>query len=211
MSAAGLSAYRHIAEHLAKASLPFMVAFQYLEKGLRIRGEWQPIVKMHWMEGLALHQFVTEHVDRPQNLKLLLQLWLRMATRLRESDTAHADLQHGNVLLVPAGNGALKLRLIDYDGMYVPELAGQGSAELGHACYQHPERLREGVFDAEVDRFSHLAIYTSLRCVMAGRSELLRRFHNGENLLFTQEDYRQPEESPAFAPAGNWAKPMRGR
>ena len=55
-----------------------------------------------WVEGLALHQFVAEHADRPTNLRLLLQLWSRVAARLRESGTAHANLQHGNVLLVPA-------------------------------------------------------------------------------------------------------------
>ena len=190
--------YRQIAEHLAKANLPFMVAFQYLQRGLRIRGQWQPVVKMRWVEGLALHRFVAEHLDRPQNLKLLLELWSRLATRLRDSGTAHANLQHGNVLLVPAAGGALKLRLIDYDGMWVPALSGQGSAELGHLCYQHPQRLREGVFNADVDRFSHLAIYTAIRCAMAGRGGLWQRFHNGENLLFTQEDYRQPEESEVF-------------
>ena len=190
--------YRQIAEHLARANLPFMVDFHYLEQGLRIAGRWQPVVKMRWVEGLPLHRFVAEHAERPKNLKMLLELWLRMAVRLRESATAHADLQHGNVLLVPAAGGALKLRLIDYDGMWVPALAGQESAELGHAGYQHPQRLREGVFDAEVDRFSLLAIYTAIRCVMAGRTELWQRFHNGENLLFSQEDYRQPGESRAF-------------
>ena len=207
--------YRQIAEHLAKVNLPFMVAFQYLEKGLRIRGQWQPIVKMRWVEGLSLHQFVAEHLDRPQNLKLLLELWSRLAIRLRESGTAHANLQHGNVLLVPAAGGALKLRLIDYDGMWVPALAGQGSAELGHICYQHPQRLREGIFNAEVDRFSHLAIYTAIRCVMAGHGELWKQFHNGENLLFTQEDYRRPEESAAFracwVAADAEARPLVGR
>ena len=195
--------YRQIAEHLAKANLSFMVDFQYLQRGLRIRGEWQPVVKMRWAEGLALHRFVAEHLQRPQCLNLLLDLWPRVATRLRESGTAHANLQHGNVLLVPAGHPlagreALELRLIDYDGMWVPALAGQGSAELGHVCYQHPQRLREGVFNADVDRFSHLAIYTAIRCATAGRRELWQRFHNGENLLFTQEDYRQPGASEAF-------------
>ena len=93
---------------------------------------------------------------------------------------------------------SLKLRLIDYDGMWVPVLAGQQSTELGHLCYQHPQRLREGLFNADVNRFSHLAIYTAIRCVMVGRGKLWQRFHNGENLLFTQEDYRRPEESEAF-------------
>ena len=190
--------YRTIADYLAQANLPFMVDFQYLDRGLRIRGRWQPIVKMRWVEGLALHQFVAQHAERPQNLKRLLELWSRLATWLRESSMAHADIQHGNVLLVPADGGILKLRLIDYDGMWVPALAGQRLAELGHAGYQHPERLREGVFNAHVDRFPHLAIYTAIRCVMVGRGALWQQFHNGENLLFTQEDYQRPGGSKAF-------------
>ena len=42
---------------------------------------------------------------------------------------AHADLQHGNVILVPKGD-QLALKLIDYDGMYVPALAGGLSGDV---------------------------------------------------------------------------------
>ena len=190
--------YRQIANHLAQARLPFMVDFQYLDHGLRIRGRWLPVLKMRWVEGLALHQFVAEHLEQPQSLKPLLELWSWMAARLRESGTAHGDLQHGNVLLVPGKGGAFKLRLIDYDGMYAPALAGLGAIESGHPSYQHPQRLREPMFSPEIDRFSHLVIYTAICCLLVGRRELWERFHNGENLLFTQEDYQRPEESEAF-------------
>ena len=87
------------------------------------------------------------------------------------------------MLLVPTSGGSLALRLIDYDGMYVPALAGTPSGELGHPAYQHPQRLREGTYNAEVDRFSHLAIYAAVRCLMVGRRELWQRFNNGDNLL----------------------------
>ena len=76
------------------------------------------------------------------------------------AEVTHADLQHGNVLLVPAeveGQGP-KLRLVDYDGIYIPDLANQPSGELGHRAYQHPERLRDGIYNANVDNFSHLVI-----------------------------------------------------
>ena len=129
---------------------------------------------------------------------MLLDLWVKLSGRLRETGMAHADLQHGNVLLVPMGNGALGLRLIDYDGMYVPSLAGTNSHEVGHNAYQHPQRLRDGIYNAEVDRFSHLVIYSGIRCLIGGRTELWRRFNNGDNLLFRQSDFSRPAESEAF-------------
>ena len=165
--------YRSISAHLDQVRLPFTVDFQYLEQGIRVGGQTFPILKMRWVEGQTLTQFVEEHLERPRNLKMLLDLWVRLAARLREARMAHADLQHGNVLLVPVSGNSLALRLIDYDGMYVPPLAGIRSGELGHPAYQHPQRLREETYNGEVDRFSHLAIYTSVRCLSAGQSEAL--------------------------------------
>jgi hypothetical protein len=190
--------YRHIAACLEEARLPFTVPFVYLDRGIQVGGQWFPAVKMEWVEGLTLAEFVEEHLDRPGNLKMLLDLWVKLASRLREAEVAHADLQHGNVLLVPASGSSLALRLVDYDGMYVPSLAGTRSGEVGHPAYQHPQRLREGTYNGEVDRFSHLAIYTAVRCLMLGRRELWQRFNNGDNLLFREEDFRTPGESKLF-------------
>ena len=190
--------YRNIAAHLEQAQLPFTVDFQYLEQGIRIGGERFPVLKMRWVEGLTLAEFVEEHLERPSNLKMLLDLWVKLAARLREAEVAHADLQHGNVLLVPMSGGSFALRLVDYDGMYVPALAGTRSGEVGHPAYQHPQRLREGTYNAEVDRFSHLAIYCGDPLPDAGRRELWQRFNNGDNLLFREEDFRNPGESKLF-------------
>jgi formylglycine-generating enzyme required for sulfatase activity len=190
--------YRQIAAHLEHAQLPFTVDFKYLDQGVRVHGDWFPILKMRWVEGLGLNQFVEEHLRRPRNLKMLLDLWVKLAGRLRETGMAHADLQHGNVLLVPMGGGALGLRLIDYDGMYVPSLAGMRSDEVGHAAYQHPQRLREGIYSPEVDRFSHLVIYTGIRCLIGRQSKLWQQFNDGDNLLFRQSDFIRPAESKVF-------------
>jgi formylglycine-generating enzyme required for sulfatase activity/Spy/CpxP family protein refolding chaperone len=196
--------YRQIAAHLEQARLPFTVDFQYLEQGIHVAGGWFPALKMRWVEGLTLNEFVEEHLDRPVNLRMLLDLWVKLAARLRQAGMAHADLQHGNVLLVPTGE-ALALRLIDYDGMYVPALSGQRSGEVGHPAYQHPQRLREGTYNAEVDRFSHLAIYTAIRCLAARPGELWRRFNNGDNLLFRPTDFDCPGDSDLFRTL--WALP----
>jgi formylglycine-generating enzyme required for sulfatase activity len=190
--------YRHIAAALEQARLPFTVDFQYLPQGIRIGEGCFPALKMRWVEGLTLAEFVEEHLERPSNLRMLLDLWVKLSVRLREAGIAHADLQHGNVLLVPATGGSLALRLVDYDGMYVPALAGTRCGEVGHPAYQHPQRLREGTYNAEVDRFSHLAIYTSIRCLMLGRRGLWQRFNNGDNVLFREADFVRPRESALF-------------
>jgi hypothetical protein len=192
--------YQAISEHLRRVNLRFMVEFQYLDQGIRVGGSWYPVVKMHWIEGFTLNTFVKNHLDKPRLLTALAeQLWVRLAQQLRQSGIAHADLQHGNVLLVPGSDETkLRLRLIDYDGMFVPALAGSRSGEVGHASFQHPQRIREGTYSPEVDRFSHLVIYTALRCLAVGRQRLWDRYDNGDNLLFRKEDFETPGKSELF-------------
>src|SRR5438874_3709168 len=153
--------YAAISAYLQQVKLPFMVDFNYLDQGIKVRGQWFPILKMHWVEGFTLNEFVSKNADQPAMLDLLSQIWVRLAHRLREAQMAHADLQHGNVLLVPGSTArSLAVKLIDYDGMFVPALASKKSGEVGHPNYQHPQRLREGIYSAEADRFPHLVIYT---------------------------------------------------
>jgi hypothetical protein len=139
-------------------------------------------------------------LNEPQTLQMLCQIWVKLASRLREASVAHCDLQHGNVLLVPASKaGSLSVRLVDYDGMCVPALTLLKSLEVGHPCYQHPQRLREGTYSLEVDRFSHLVIYTALRALAVGGRALWDKYDNSDNLLFKQADFEAPGRSPLFA------------
>ena len=50
--------YQEISAHLKQAKLPFTVDFSYLEKGIRVAGKWYPVLKMQWVEGLTLNQFI---------------------------------------------------------------------------------------------------------------------------------------------------------
>lgn len=191
--------YAEISKYLRQVRLPFLVEFTYLEQGIRVRGRWYPLLKMDWVEGLALNTFVRDHLDQPQVLESLSQVWLKLARRLREAPLAHCDLQHGNVLLVPGGKGgALGVKLVDYDGMCVPSLTLLKSIEVGHPNYQHPQRAREGAYGLEIDRFAHLVIFTALRALVVGGRGLWERYDNGDNLLFRQKDFEAPERSPLF-------------
>ncbi len=114
----------------------------------------------------------------------------------RASDNSH---QHGNVLLVPGSKPeSMAIKLVDYDGMFLPALVGKPSGEVGHPAYQHPQRLREGTYGPDVDRFSLLVTYCAIRSLMAGGRPLWDRYDNGDNLLFREQDLRGPRESALF-------------
>jgi aminoglycoside phosphotransferase (APT) family kinase protein len=186
--------YAAIGEYLAsQPPQPFFVPFGYSPNGIRIGASNYPIVVMDWVEGDPLHVYIERHLNEPERIKRLASDWAALMESLETLRIAHGDLQQDNLLLDPA-TGAL--RLIDYDGMFVPLLAGRPSAELGHPAYQHPLRDRSH-FGPTLDRFSALVILATLR-VLAESPDLWYRFHNGDNLLFRREDYVAPEESATF-------------
>jgi WD40 repeat protein len=195
--------YQAISAHLSQAKLPFTVAFQYLPGGIRIHGEWFPILKMDWVEGQTLQEFIQRHHSDRGYIARLLNIWLKVEPRLRSAQTAHGDLQHGNVLLVPGKTkGTLSLRLIDYDGLWTPALAATPSGEAGHAAYQHPRRApnpqnaHPGVYSSDIDRFPHLVIAAALTCLThPDGPRFWQTYHNGDNLLFAARDFAVPTES----------------
>ena len=120
------------------------------------------------------------------------QKWISLVRDLDRRGIAHGDLQSGNVLVLP--NGGLKL--VDYDGMYVPAMNRvlSETPELGLPAYQHPKRVRD-FFDQRLDHFSALVILATFACLDA---ELWRRFNGGNDdqcLLFRAADFRAPEQS----------------
>jgi WD40 repeat protein len=191
--------YQAIDAHLQTANLPFTVGFTYLPDGVQVRGQWYPALKMQWVEGFTLNEFVRQHADKPGALDALAQMWARLCKRSREVFIAHGDLQHGNILLVPGKGTSLGLKLIDYDGMWVPALADKPSGEVGHPAFQHPQRLKDGTYRPIVDRFPHLVIATALRALAVGGPALWQRYDNGDNLLFREVDFANPGQSALFA------------
>ena len=69
--------YKEISAYLKQTPLPFMVDFSYLEQGIRVRGQWYPILKMRWVEGFTLNEFVGNNLDKPQVLDVLSQIWVK--------------------------------------------------------------------------------------------------------------------------------------
>ena len=175
-----------------------IVGFGYEAQGIKIKGQWYPIVKMEWVEGKTLHTYIAQLFKDGQQagdtdaLRRLADQWRALMANLRQRHIAHGDLQHGNVLVTPRGD----LRLVDYDGMFVPSLKGQPSHELGHANYQHPQRTATD-YNEHLDNFAALVIYTSLVALVYDPG-LWEKFHTGENLIFSAPDFKAPQKSPVF-------------
>jgi hypothetical protein len=183
--------YAALFTDLIQRQAPWLVGFQYLDQGVFIRGRWYPVLKMLWCEGLPLNEFARQ--ADPATLDRLAAAWLGFTEQLRQAGMAHTDLHHRHVRVQAEPDGALTLRLIDYDCLYTPALAGHTPEKKLHAVYQHPQRQWLSAYNAEADRFGNLVIYTALRCLRQAGTELLRR--SDEGLLFRQRDFTEPATS----------------
>ncbi len=184
--------YGELSNYLLNVLPPSFVHFEYVERGISIRGNWYPIVKMEWVDGELLSRFVGSRLDQPDILRRVAAQWRGGPTAsLRGLRIAHNDLQHGNVMVQSDGS----IRLVDYDGMFLPKFRGERSPELGHKNYQHPERSAEH-YDENVDNFSSLVIYLSLLAIASDPG--LWDFHDEDNLIFTRKDYADPRSSKLF-------------
>jgi hypothetical protein len=189
--------YAAISRGLDALRLSYMAEFEYVPRGIKVRGSWYPILKMQWIEGELLNDFVERHLDTPAVIRTLAQRWLEMVTALERASVAHGDLQHGNVLVVNE-----TLRLVDYDGMYVPSLAGKPSHELGHQNYQHPSRSQRD-FGPSMDRFSAWVVYLSLVAV-AGEPGIWTETRAGDEcLLLRKSDFERPAQSTILTLLGD--------
>src|SRR5665213_3526879 len=185
--------YEVISTYLAKAAIPYTVQFIYIPMGIKVLGRPYPLLKMQWVDGESLISFVGRSIGYPDTLVSLAKVWARMMADLQEVSIAHGDLQHGNVLVV--GD---QLRLIDYDGMFVPGLAGEQSNECGHRNYQLPTRTGWH-YGPYLDNFSAWVIFVTL-VALAVHPELWTKYRGGDEcLIFRKEDFLQPERSTIWS------------
>jgi len=186
--------YDAIRSHLAGLASTWRVPFDLQPCGIRIDGSWWPVLKMDWMPGEPLLSYVTRHLWDGAALGYLAARFADLCGSLRSDGVAHGDLQHGNILVAPGGD----LRLVDYDGMYVPALAGRSGTERGHRNYQHPGRV-VGDFGPGLDSFSAWVIYGSL-AALAADPLLWGRLDGGEEaLLLRHHDLEAPRRSVALS------------
>jgi hypothetical protein len=128
---------------------------------------------------------------------------------LTDANLAHGDLQHANVMVTDNN----ELKLVDYDCMCVPELAGQRNLEIGVVPYQHPMRGDDTLLSTELDNFSAIFIYVVLRALAAdpGLWATHVESDNYDKLLIRHEDFEAPKSSELYRALLNSPDPDVGR
>ena len=191
--------YEMVGYYLQQHQPACTVAFGYDPQGVLV-GQWLPLLTMEWVEGKTLGSWFREAVERQDSgaIKKMAHEWIKLMSELRSLQIAHGDLQHGNVMVKQD-----RLVLVDYDGMYVPQMSegdetNRVAWEYGKPEYQHPGRPDQ-LLSPAIDNFSAWIILISLRAVADDLSLWHRTIGctEEESLLFTERDIKQPDRSPS--------------
>jgi len=172
---------------------PYVSGTTWLDGAIAVNRLTWPVLTMDWINGRTLNEYVDFLVtgSNAAALATLAGRWRELVALLQRSDFAHGDLQHGNVMVDQDG----QLRLVDFDGVWIPQLAGQAPpTEFGHPNYQHP--LQHG-WGRWLDTFSALVIYLSL-VVLSKDPGLWLALYNSKNLLFAKNDFFPPFKTEAW-------------
>ncbi len=191
--------YEKISDYLRQVSLPWFVDFRYEPEGIMVMGKKHPITRMEWVEGVSLRESIEQNLQSPHIFKVIADDFQEMVAILHKHGVSHGDLQDGNILIKQNGVD-VKLKLIDYDGLFVPTLQGQPEQIVGLPEYQHPTRMVSGgQANEKVDYFSELVIYLSFLS-LAEKPELWNRVKDKteRGLLFSKEDFENPDQSDIF-------------
>lgn len=180
--------YQAIGDFFSKTPSQYFVEAKYLSEGIKVNGKGYPVIKMLWLEGEPLNIFITKAFTQKAKIEKLLADFVNLINELERFGIAHGDLQHGNIIVKNE-----KLFLIDYDGMYFPELASLKSNEIGHINYQHPKR-NASHYNQYIDRFSAIVIYIGLKAISLN-ANLWKKYDNSENILFKSQDFADLEHS----------------
>lgn len=181
--------YSAICRYISQHPSPILVPIRYLSQGVLVRGSWFPITVMDWVEGDTLETYIVKNINNKSLISALPGEFQRLVAELENLGIAHGDISHRNIII---RNG--KMILIDYDGMFVPEIFGQKSTENGSPYFQHPRR-NANHFNASIDRFSCLVIYICLKALAENPALWSKYETGGEGLLLKREDFIDPFQS----------------
>ena len=187
--------YAVIHDQLAMSKFRWATDFIFTRNGIKVDGTAYPILRMDWVDALPLNDWLTRNIGNPRSVAMLADQFDQIVADMSSAGIAHGDLQHGNLLV--QGDGTL--RLVDYDGMYFPQLGRLPPNEYGHPNYQSPRRS-ERDYGPAIDHFSAWLISLSLRAIAADRSlwDLLNP-RNDEYLLLDHSDLARSDTSARFA------------
>jgi len=195
-----INRYKTICSYLKNVRSSWKTECEFIENEISLNGNLYPILKMEWMNGLLINQFVSNHLSENRVLAELQAKLVSVSEDLERNKIGHGDIQCGNIIISGTSDD-FKVKLIDYDGMYVPDLAYKKSIEKGRSEFQHPKRTLNN-FSPEMDRFSFWVMITALEALKHDKTlwrEVMQGgFNTLDNFLFTIQDFLNPNQSALF-------------
>jgi hypothetical protein len=184
--------YDATSKKLRSLAIGCFVDFDFQQSGISVRQRVFPIVRMDWVEGDTLGIWLDKNFNNPRALEKARTDFVAIARFLEREGIAHGDIQNGNVMVADG-----EIKLIDYDGMFVPGMHPGNGSETGHRHFQHPGR-RVSNFGPGMDRFSFIALDLSLRALIEDRSLYSKFREGGETIIFKANDFADPQNSEIF-------------
>lgn len=187
--------FQLISKYLAAKRLPYFADFIYDEKALLVNGTLVDTIRMEWIEGSLLKEYIEQNLKNKKKLKAFADDFLKMCQTLHKNQISHGDLQHGNIMIDNKGN----IKLVDYDSICIPDIEGQKELVTGKKGYQHLSRFKTSKASLKSDYFSELVIYLSI-LVFAEKPELWEKYQvkDTEYLLFSETDFENFEKSKIY-------------
>lgn len=181
--------YNEISKFLRQNPSKSFVNIEYQADGIRYQNKYYPLTLMEWIQGQTLETYIYNNFTNKNRMSDLVSSFRDLVRELNRLKIAHGDLSHSNIMLSDQ-----QMKLIDYDGMFVPNLRGKISAEIGNRNFQHPQR-DNAFFSEKIDWFSEIVLYLALKAI-ATDPKLYREHGIGqEGLLFSEKDFISPESS----------------
>jgi hypothetical protein len=195
-----INRYKIICDYLNGLQASWKVECEFIENEIKFKGSFLPILKMEWLNGLLINQFISNHLSNNNVLSDLQKKLVAISTDLENNNIGHGDIQCGNLIVIGTAS-SFQVKLIDYDGMYVPTLFNEKSIEKGRSEFQHPKRSINN-FNPEMDRFSFWVMITALEALKIDKTlwrEVMQGgFNTLDNFLFTIHDFLNPNQSELF-------------
>jgi len=195
-----INRYQAICSYLNSIDEKWKVSTTFYDKEIEVNRKLYPILAMEWIDGVLINQFVTENLYNSFVLSELQKQLVEISNNLESHNIGHGDLQCGNIIIQKNGND-FQIKLIDYDGMYIPHFNLLKSLENGRSEFQHPKRT-ESDFSSTIDRFSFWVMLTALEALKHDTTlwdEVMQGgFNTLDNFLFTIKDFLKPNQSALF-------------
>ncbi len=184
--------------------IPSLVSFQFKSeaitlKNIRIKdknGSIEtkseikfPLIEMQWVKGQNMGNYINKIFDDKQKMIQLSEKIRIVFSDLENNGVSHGDIAPENIIITPKE----EIKLIDYDGFFIPQFRGDSPVEEGHTEFQHHNRGNSNikdypVYDEKLDRFSALVTYLSLKAIAYDPS--FKNFIDNDKVLcFTKEDF----------------------